>query len=68
LKLSDKIKRNFEDLNFLRENQVFTQILVKDFQRSQRASFEKYSFLEDNNEEFAEKKEKPEININKHLL
>ena len=72
MKLSDKIKRNFEDLNFLRENQLFKEILLKDFERSQQTSFETYPFFipEDKNEEFlfAKKKEKPEIKLNKHLL
>jgi len=71
--MADQIKRNFDDLTILRENSIFKEILLKDFERNQQLERLKFELVTGKEIEFEEKEndheEKThfENKLNKHL-
>lgn len=72
--MGDQIKRNFENLNFIRENKIFTEILLKDFERKkelERIKLAAKTGVSLDLEEEIDSEEKPNKNnilLNKHLF
>lgn len=75
LKMGDQIKQNFEDLNLLRENAIFKEILLKDLERNQQLERLKYELatgsqlVQDEHEKIWKLDDEPRLEnkLNKHL-
>lgn len=73
--MGEQIKQNFEDLNLLRENTIFKEILLKDLERNQQVERLKYELatgnqlVQDEHEKNWDSDEKPQLEnkLNKHL-
>ena len=74
--ISNKTKKNFLELNIVRENAIFKEILLKDFERIKKVDklnsiIQKnglYENIESDEDDFEEVKEKTSNLLNKHLF